>query len=631
MNTKMTDGARHMADLAPPRAIGALKDGLLPVDIADQDLKVEVDWFAALHERGELQLWWKGAAYGRVHTLTQDEAEDPTHVFEFSIDQSELLAEGSSVLGYRFTSFPGQNPNDSVALTIRVDRTAPGGKALPKLIVAPDVISEGVTLAKLDAQGRLETTLQGYEQKRIGDIIQPLIEAERGGALQSFPDTPIRVTSNDQNAPVTVYFNLANLLLVDDGPAAFTYILTDRAGNSSDTAPAEDLQILLNNAPDILLPPTVPLYEQNGLIDEATARTPVRVHIPHYDHAQVDDEILLSWGSVPPQTYSVKDENADPLLTPAFPYRLVQLGGNGPQTLTYEVKRNGISLGTSTPANVAVDITLPGGEDPDPETPEHENLPLPIALGASGVPNVISNDDQAQTAEVVLEWHGIDGSEIFAENDQVLVEWGSIALQQYLVTPDDVRDKVALRLTISPQQMKSAGPGSLPLVYNVTRDLPAPPGYSNTAYSGVQTIQVADPAELPGGGDPLPQGDFPEKNLYNTINNEAAIDGTPYVVQLDYENAAVGDIIAFTFRGHMGAGDDPDLDPARPVEGSYMQDRHEVTQADLDLGSYAFTVAREFLNLKTGIWSANGYHWVSNAAGTAPGGYYHVLIDVYLP
>lgn len=620
-----------MDDLAQPRAIGALRDGLLPVTVADQDLRVEVDWFSDLHELGRLQLLWNGVLYGLEHTVTELEAEDPNTIFSFSIDQTELLAEGSSTLAYRFTTYPGENTYDSIPQTIRVDRTAPGGKALPKLIVAPEVISGGVTLPRLDAQGRLSTTLQAYFQKRIGDTIQPLIAAVRGGNPTLFPDTPIRVTSDDQNAPVTVYFNLANLLLVGDGPAAFTYIVTDRAGNPSETAPAEDLEILLSNAPGVLLPPTVPLYEQNGLIDEATARTPVRVNIPHYDHAESGDQIVFSWGSVPPQTYLVTDEAADPLLTPQFPYRLVQFGGNGVQTLFYEVRRNGISLGTSNSALVEVDITLPGGPDPDPETPEHENLPLPVAMGASGVPNVISNDDQLQAADVIVDWYGIDGSEIFLEGDRVVVNWGVMTLQQYQVTANDVVEKLPLQLLISPEQMKKAGSGDLPLAYNVTRDLLAPLGYSNTAYSRTQLIQVADPGELPGGGDPLPAGDFPEKNQFNTINNDAAIDGTPYVVQLDYKNAAVGDIIEFKFRGHMGAGDDPELDPARPVEGSYMEDSHEVIQEDLDRGSYAFTVDTAFLNLKPGVWSANGYHWISNPSGTAAAAYYHVLVDVFLP
>jgi hypothetical protein len=233
---------------------------------------------------------------------------------------------------------------------------------------------------------------------------------------------------------------------------------------------------------------------------------------------------------------------------------------------------------------------------------------------------------------VIIDWYGVDGQEAFIENDRVLANWGVITLQKYQVDANDVIAKQPLRLTITPQQMKAAGPGTLPVKYTATRDLPIPPGYSNSAFSKTQPIDVANPAELPGGGDPLPAGDFPEKNINNTINNNAAQDGTPFVVQLDYKNAAVGDIIEFKFRGHMGAGDDPDLVPARPIDGSYTEDRHVVTQADLDHGSYAFTVERQYLNRQSRVWSANGFHWISNAAGTSPGDvYYRVLVDVYLP
>ncbi|MFJ9989814.1 hypothetical protein ACIQSO_03690 [Pseudomonas putida] len=632
MNQKIWAAAATRADLAPPKAIGALPDGLLPVAVADQDLAVEVRWFEDLHELGKLQLLWNGDLYGDEHEVTGQEALDPSTVFTFTVEQAELQAEGTSSLAYRFTTYPGSNPYDSIPVDIRVDRTAPGGGALPKLIFAPDIISGGVTSPGLDDQGRLSATLQAYEQKQVGDVIQPLIAAIRGGPPELFPDTPIRVTSSDQNAPVTVYFNLANLLLVDDGPAAFTYIVTDRAGNPSITAPAEDLAILLNNAPGVLLPPTVPLYDEHGLIDEATARLPVRVHIPRYDHAAADDVILFKWGNVPAQAYRVTDPNLDPLLTPLFPYRLVQLGGNGEQILIYEVERNGVSLGESTSTVVEVDISLPGGQDPDPETPENENLALPVALGASGVENIISLADRLQEAHVIIEWFGVDGTPVFIENDRVVADWGNLTLPTYQVDANDVINQQPLRLPVSPQQMKAAGPGTLRLRYSVTRDLPAPPGYSNSAYSGHQVIVVADAAGLPGGGAPLPPGDFPEKNQYNTINNDAAIDGTPYEIKLDYVNAAVGDIIEFKFRGHTGAGDDPALDPARPIEGSYTEDRHEVTQDDLDRGSHAFNVAPEYLNRRPGTWSANGYHWISNQAGSAPGdAYYHVLVDVYLP
>ncbi|HWD30738.1 MAG TPA: hypothetical protein VG536_04070 [Pseudomonas sp.] len=622
----MNPELRATLDTLPPcRALGALPDGLLPVVVADEDLAVEIDWWEDVHEQGQLQLQWNGVLYGPAHVITQAEAEDPSTRFTFFIDKAELVTEGSFTLAYRFLSDPGENEYFSDPQTLRVDRSAPGGGALPQLMVDPEIINLGVTPDKLDQQGRLHTTLQGYEQKRAGDTVLPLISAMREGLPVMIEDAPIRVTSNDQNQPVTVYFNLAKLLEVGDGPADFTYRLRDRAGNTSDLAPVRPLQILLQNVPDTLLPPRVPLYEENGLIDEERARRPVQVVIPHYEHAAVDDLILLNWGTVPAQTYVVRDENADPLLTIDFPYRLVQLGGNGSLAITYEVRRNGVSLGTSPITQIAVDITLPGGPDPDPENPEHGNLELPEALGASGVPNVISAADLELPAEVVIDWYGKDGKEVFLENDRVNGVWASINLP-HVVSANEVIAKQPLRLTITSEQMKQAGSGRLALSYSVTRELTGHPGYSNTAYSSPQAVEVADPSELPGGGDPLPAADFPEKNDRNTINKEAAVDGTPYEIRLDYENAAVGDRIDFKFRGHQGFSDDPKLEPDHPIAGSYMEASHTLTRQDLDQGTYAFTVGRaQLVAINRG--SGNGYHWITNNAGTAPAAYYHVFVD----
>ncbi|MOA26504.1 hypothetical protein D3C78_1473020 [compost metagenome] len=104
------------------------------------------------------------------------------------------------------------------------------------------------------------------------------------------------------------------------------------------------------------------------------------------------------------------------------------------------------------------------------------------------------------------------------------------------------------------------------------------------------------------------------------------MDGTPYEIRLDYQNAAVGDRIDFKFRGHQGFADDPKVEPDRPIGGSYIEDSHEVTQQDLDQGSYSFTVGRQQL-VAIKFASGNGYHRITNNAGTAQALHYHVLVD----
>lgn len=604
---------------------------LLPVMKRSAPLNVTIDTiWAGYADINEVVFYWKGAEVARQPVLDPDPSQFP---MGFVINTIDLISGGLGELYYTVQTIGGTNESHPTELDL--DNIPPNLGLRPGEAQFPqEILDNGVTEAYLaNNDNQVIATVARWPDIRLEDevwyYLKPSAKAEDGTAAEAghkvISTEDLALPAIDLVFPGNAFRELGQVNCV-----AY-YFLKDRAGNEG--ADSFDSPIFpIHLAPPLkLLPPEVPLYDQHGLIDEQTARTPVQVVIPAMRGIEKDDEIIIHWGDQDLRPRTIGDPSADPLLRIDVPYRTVQDAGNGTRLVNYDLWRAGASLGPSPDKPVEVDITLPGGPDPDPEDPEHGNLKLPIALGDSGVPNLISPADQELPAEVIIDWYGEDASEVFLENDRVEAWWASIALH-YVVNAADYDAKQPLKLPITSEQIKLAGQGSKVLSYNVTRDLPGHPGFSNTAYSRPQTFLVADGTELPGGGDPLPPGDFPEKNEYNTINNDAAIDGTPYEIQLDYVNAAVGDVIVFKFRGHAGSGDDPALDPARPIEGSYTEDCHVVTQEDLDHGSYAFMVDRQFLNRKPGTWSANGYHWISNAAGTAPGDtYYHVLIDVYIP
>lgn len=567
-------------------------------------------------------------AQRQLDSVTVSNPDPSQFPMTFDVRLLDLNIGGTHPFWYRVETAGGGSTSQDVELDL--DNIPPNLGARPTALeFPPEILAQGVTQQYLDANDdKVIATVVPWPDIRLGDELWYYLRASVSGGQQTQAQEAGRkvITASDLNQPtLEIPFAGDTFRALGNVSCYAYYFLKDRAGNEGLNSFDSPIFAIHLEPPLQLLPPRVPLFEQFGLIDEALARTPVQVLVPAMAGIVTDDQIALHWGGEDLPIHTISDPGTDPLLRINIPYRVIQAAGNGVLQVNYDLWRNGAVLDQSPDTTVVVDIELPGGPDPDPETPEHENLHLPVGLGASGVPNVISSADQELPAHVVIEWYGVNGEEVFLLKDRISAHWASITLN-HEVSAADVAAKQALQLEISSAQIKQAGQGRLSLRYSVTRDLPSHPGHANTAWSDIQTLLVVDDSELPGGGDPLPPGDFPEKNANNSINKEAALDGTPYVVRLDYKNAAVGDRITFKFRGHQGFADDPALEPARPFPGSYTEDQHDVCAEDLERGSYAFTVPRQFLvAIKFG--SGNGYHWVSNAAGMAGGAYYHVFVD----
>lgn len=600
---------------------------LLPVANRAEALKITIgELWAGYRPLNELVFYLGQNASDMVLVENPDPSDFPQ---TFEIDKFDLRSGGVHELYYT-VSIPGSTVS-SHSIWLDLDKDPPNIGRRPSALQFPqEVLEYGVTQDYLDNHGgNVIATASKWPDIKLEDELWYYLRrsAKPGNETQEEVGRKI-ITPADLAAPeIEVTFTGDDFLALGKGKCVAYYYLKDRAGNEGDNSDDSPVFPVFLDPPLQLLAPEVPLFDQNGLIDEETARTPVQVWIRAMAGIEHGDQVIVHWGTHDLLPMTVDDPEATPLLRIDVPYRALQEAGNGPLLISYDLWRAGSSLGRSPDKPVVVDITVPGGPDPDPETPEHGNLKLPVALGNSGVPNVISPEDKELPAEVIIEWFGKDSTELFLEGDRLEAKWASISLHRQ-IDAADVIAKQSLKLTITSEQMKQAGFGTLALSYGVTRDLPNPPGHSNTAYSGVRNIEVAN-TELPGGGYPLPVGAFPEAK-FDVINNEAAKDGTPYEVKLNYVHAAEGDVIEFKFRGHQGFGGDPELEPANPIPGSYTEGSHTVTQDDLDRGSYAFTVELEYLAaIRSG--SANGYHWVRNDKGTASGGYYHVHVDVSLP
>ena len=620
--------------MLPCIPVGAFDDGLLPVEVADKDLivRIPVDLTSAVFDPvflGTLQLYWKGDKFGSEYQILDNDLSNS--FIELTLPLAELTAEGISSLTYIGTTNPGLDELfGHPAWEIEVDRTAPGGGVLAQLIFTDDVIQDGVTPSKLDANGDLPSRAAHWRELKLGDKLYPILIDTAGGVVEV---DPITVDNDEQDREVSVPIPRAKLEEIGDGQIVFTFVLEDRAGNRSIRAPAVTLDVLLTAVPPNWAAPTIPLAKvPDNFLGEAAARTPIGVVIPANSNFQPDDRIVVHWGDQQAIEEAVSDPAADPLMTILLPYSLVQTAGNGAHDVTYKVFRSGIGIGTSDPAvEVNVDLTVPGGEDPDPETPENDNLIAAKVVADSGAEDTISPEDLELDATVVIPYRGVDSEVVFLSGDIVQVAWGGKLLTPYTIQPTDTAKDLELLLTSA--QMKEEGAGEFDLKYTIERALTTAPGESNTALAPSKPVQVISRAQLPGG-DNLDAGSFPEANRNNAINSEAAASGGGTEFRIDtYLNMAIDDVISFRFiayDGYKRAG------PVNEVPESEFISTRTISSDDISNGYYEFLVP-----------SANLYHAgqpgpeargdalasysIRNEFGTNKGVDVEVLIDARAP
>lgn len=190
----------------------------------------------------------------------------------------------------------------------------------------------------------------------------------------------------------------------------------------------------------------------------------MEVQIPGFDKAEGGDTIIFYLGTAHTQPIPIDaaETDADPILTFDLDYALFLEAGEGNEQYRadayYELYRGTALLATSPRANlIEVDITTPGGVDPNPETPENESLLPATAKGDKGVDNYIDQDDVLSDAKVFVPWFATDGSspnvDYFEENDLITVQWGSVTLADtHAISTADMSAKTPLELTATPKK-----------------------------------------------------------------------------------------------------------------------------------------------------------------------------------
>jgi hypothetical protein len=564
----VSDTGKILQDTDPAKLPDTLNDvGLLPVAAADTDIVVEIPYLPWVGAGDPITLYLdhldgNPAIEYPVAEIGQNDSR-PTLIRTLPTGASNL-AEGSYTVTYKIVDIADTEMNGVPPQPLRIDRTPPGGTTLPLMEFAADVVEHGVTVLSL-VDGYLEATVPDWYGMEDFDTVEPYyLKNPVVGVEAPIPAANVQVPAGGQGKDIKVKIPEATLRIIGDGPVIFGIRLRDLAGNLSSPKSASPITLILEGAPvdADLRPPIIPLFDDDQLIDEANARHPVEVLIPRFDKAQGGDTIVFYLGSTHTQPIVIEaaETGSDPILEFELLYAFFLEAGGGQEQYSadayYKLYRGTALLATS-PAltGIDVDITTPGGTDPDPETPENENLRQAVVRGQSNTENHITQEDIKSNATVFVPWHARDSAnanvEYFKLGDTIAVLWDRLTLADtHQITEADLGAKAPVQLIATPCEMSQAVTPQILLSYTVSRLLNG--GHANVSLSPAQTVQVVTDALLPGAGS-LPAGVFTEANDRNALNKAAVQSdgGTPFRVELDYANIAKDDRITLTLQGYF--------------------------------------------------------------------------------
>ncbi|NWB47525.1 hypothetical protein [Pseudomonas gingeri] len=663
-----TARAHRTGTKSNPMDIGALiitdaipgYSGLVPVVSLSAPLELTMNnWFGG-EQQTVIQLMWDGIVNNRDEinepgarrTIQLAEEDDLSVVFEFTISETFLAtqSDGPHIVYARARSL--SDGDDFTSTPIILDRTAPGGGSLPapKFSETIEASSELTELDLVDIGGGVLVVPAGlvhYEDIFRGDLIEPMIDGivYPAGAY-TFPDV---------NAPevLPIYYPEAAVRALTPGPHEFYVRVTDKAGNVAVATLAESKRVLnvqIGLAPGPLFAPLVPAYD-DGLITEADARVPLQVWIPRYNNPSAGDGIEVHWGGQVANIVPLigTDLPNDPILKIDLDYELVMREGSGSFDVFYRVYRRGgeIPASPSPRTPVIADLSTPGGEDPDHETPIHENLdPLRVQGGATAPPSPVNElvdaDLLLQDVTLTIPLRSTDQQYKLEAGDELRVTWGT--QPEYTLTPNvtgpEAGGAADLTRLFPTSYIRNNGSGDdIPVYYTVTRALSVPP-HTATSQSPDQSVKVETNADLPGGGT-LPNPIFPDllnglivgPNELKLYPSEGPGRFNPVRARLPagLANVAVNDTIQIFFRGFRNVEGSQGTPPIPIPAADFTSQIHPINTEDLRLEYFDVLIPEQYHYAVCRLGSVEAQVKITNGKGTTSSDWALVLSQVKCP
>ncbi len=546
-----------------------------------------------------------------VRLFIGDDPQDPNSVVSDTLDvtnpvppqltlfykKSEYPADGSDVkvkLNYFLYDAASEDGQISASpVDIRFDRKAPGGTELPPIAFTAEQLS-GITVADLNADGDLEVRVDAYFGAELDDVIEMWLSDS--SAQDDTKYLKVKYGVGSPTDATTVKFLTNDFATAGDGkPLYFAYRVTDFAGNVSSRSFVTRIPVYINLP--ALAPPLVPEAD-DGLVTFSDANTHVEVQIPTYVGVAVGDVITVIWGGRAQLPVTITNTGGDPVLSVLVPLAEVAAGGYAAHNVnvSYTMLHGSDPVVSSPDTPIKVDLSGPGGiVDPNPGTPEHENLrPAEVRVNAGNSPlNEILPGDFGKDATATIRRQGVNNSVIWQTDDVIQLYWGSIELPTS-VTVTAANEGANISYPVPHAGViETEGVGDIPVYYEITRQLAGDKGpVPVKVKSSDQIVKVASVDSLPGGPAALLPGVFPEANANNIIVERVGRDGTPFRILL----TGVSNIeltknptVSYNFVG-IQSGDataPPTNPPAAPIEASRLRaDNVPLTQEHLDQGYF---------------------------------------------
>jgi hypothetical protein len=431
---------------------------------------------------------------------------------------------------------------------------------------------------------KLSGIIADYADFELTDVLSICIR-RRGGeevAVMTMPVAPgdeATVVNFDRHALEKPRAN---------GPLEFYYYVADKAGNRSKASPITPVSIFIIGAPESILPPDV-MGSLDGLITDDDIKPSLGVVVPAMTPpASEGDVVLLNVDDKPTQIARLTKAQAssDPMIQFDISYDDVwtTMARDGRSDFSSSFSYTHVRYGVSSHSGVAeckFNLSVPGGRDPNPATPENDGLPLPILRGASGDhDNVIGLEDAEHDARLIIVSPNLrslrDGGLNIGDVITAKIDGTSVGKPLRI-------EESALPITVNvPSSDLKANVGSVDLTYSVERPLEPSPHVA-TATSRAQRVRIESADGLPGGGKELRGAVFTaaakreaETSVYGLYLKDVAGGSTPLRIY-GYVNMSAGDLVEVTYEAFDA------FEGGSPVPSASGTLTYTIVERDLDI------------------------------------------------
>ncbi|MDQ0127233.1 hypothetical protein J2W17_006233 [Pseudomonas lini] len=446
--------------------------------------------------------------------------------------------------------------SESTTSPLRIDRTPPYDLANPaEFILAANEIND----AYLAANGnKVIVEIPAYPDYAAGDTISygwQKVEPINPEDIVPITPSPVAIPP-DRKLEIP-------LSLLADGPAFCAYRLFDKAGNPSRLSHMRLRNVALGAFPvEPLDPPTVPLAEDDGLIDQLDAASrEVAVVIPEVNNGKTSDLIYVTWGTQELEGHPVVPRAETRIKIPleVLKAQYTQATGEQPTPVKYEVRRGTRAFGAPG-ISVKVDFSRIGPVNPDWPNITNPNLGEVEVRGDSDLENELNLTDANKDANVLFTLYDPP-----VAGDEIHVIWGGVpVLPVTTITTETAGMPMEIPVPWSVIDGRSNDP-ALPVFYWLRR-----PGFINAERSKTTPVEVnvhtivPDAAQFPDKA----ANDFMFCHLLDWdpvegLGIKVHIPANPRYLKKDVE-------VTVKWQGHKGY-DPTGAIPADPIAGTDLE------------------------------------------------------------